>query len=332
MNATDASIKSLGQFIALTKLSRHVCPIVYAWPAGTIFSYWKTSKIAASQKNKDNFLLLLRSLSEVGIQNVHLMSHSMGAQNLLAMFEDKHDSDPPSRSDVSLMFRQDPAFEDDIELQRDGKQLMVCKSIILMNPHFPVEAFVDRGFISIRRVCHNITVLGDTKDFVLKVGSKILDIYYNKIGRQQPHLLRSNKSLESNEFKYLSLGSDIDLLYIPKVHNNRDQEQEPLTIKYSEEKPPIRKSFLFPGGTQILFTPDESVIEKEWLDLDVIDTTSLDTNIKGIRHSGFSMNPIILNDLEELIVGGQRASKRSSLLHREGNIYTYGHAPSFVTL
>jgi hypothetical protein len=51
-----------------------------------------------------------------------------------------------------------------------------------------------------------------------------------------------------------------------------------------------------------------------------------------LRHSGFNVNPILLKDLEELIVTGRRAAERSTLLYREGNMYSYCHAPSFVTM
>ena len=68
-----------------------------------------------------------------------------------------------------------------------------------------------------------------------------------------------------------------------------------------------------------------------WLDMDVIDMTCLDTNIKGMRHSGFSLNSMLLKDLQELIATGKRAMKRSSLLFREGNQFTFAHAPSFVS-
>merc|ERR1711957_1158281 len=118
------------------------------------------------------------------------MSHSMGAQNLLAMFENKDDSDIHSRSDVSLMFQQDHAFDVGTELEGNDKQLMVCKNIILMNPDFNLEAFVDRAFLSIRRVCQNITMMGDRNDFALRA-SKILNFTLNKWGREHSHLLQS---------------------------------------------------------------------------------------------------------------------------------------------
>merc|ERR1711957_1082005 len=72
--------------------------------------------------------------------------------------------------------------------------------------------------------------------------------------------------------------------------------------------------------------------EKFWLEMDVIDMTGLDTNIKGMRHSGFSLNGMLLKDLEELLSSGKRAIRRSTLLHREGNMFSYAHAPAFVAV
>jgi hypothetical protein len=82
----------------------------------------------------------------------------------------------------------------------------------------------------------------------------------------------------------------------------------------------------------MILQPGEDSKKRQWLDVDVIDTTQLDTNIKDLRHSGFNVNPILLKDLEELIVTGRRAAERSTLLYREGNMYSYCHAPSFVTM
>jgi len=71
---------------------------------------------------------------------------------------------------------------------------------------------------------------------------------------------------------------------------------------------------------------------KLWLDIDVIDTTNLDVNFDDVRHSGYNTNPILSKDLEDIIISGRRARNRPALLHREGNIYSYSHVPSFVTM
>jgi hypothetical protein len=69
---------------------------------------------------------------------------------------------------------------------------------------------------------------------------------------------------------------------------------------------------------------------KKWLDLDAIDTSSMETNVHQLRHAYFDLNKILVEDLHELIVTGKRAAERSLLLHREGNIFSFCQAPACV--
>lgn len=69
---------------------------------------------------------------------------------------------------------------------------------------------------------------------------------------------------------------------------------------------------------------------RKWLDVDVIDTSSMETNVHQLRHAYFDLNKILVEDLHELIVTGRRAAERSLLLHREGNIFSFCQAPACV--
>ena len=67
------------------------------------------------------------------------------------------------------------------------------------------------------------------------------------------------------------------------------------------------------------------------LDVDVIDATTLDNNIRFDRHSYFSVNKLVVDDLMDLITTLQRASGRKQrLLNTKGNVYSFISAPSFV--
>jgi hypothetical protein len=67
-----------------------------------------------------------------------------------------------------------------------------------------------------------------------------------------------------------------------------------------------------------------------WLDLDVVDTTDLDTNVQLAKHSYFSLNRLCVDDIGELMQFGKRASDRSKLVLIEGNVYRFLAAPSYV--
>lgn len=71
---------------------------------------------------------------------------------------------------------------------------------------------------------------------------------------------------------------------------------------------------------------------REWLDIDVIDATFNQSNVHFLRHSFFSLNREIIDDLRELLTSRRRARHRvSKLERREGNVWVYRVAPPNVT-
>ena len=87
----EDSLKNFGQFLCMTKLSRHVYPFVFVWPGSQSLGYLYASRIAATVVNHRNVLKLLRGLKASGINRVHFMTHSMGVQTLLGAFHNKYD-------------------------------------------------------------------------------------------------------------------------------------------------------------------------------------------------------------------------------------------------
>ncbi len=299
---------AFGQLLAMTDLCSFIYPIIFCWPNGTILKYRKSSKLARSKKNVQSFLSLLQDLQKSGIQNVHLLSHSMGAQAMLQGFNSEEDG---TRSEVSRCFKL-------VENCHPGKNLaskLICKSITLMNPDYPLCSFIDETFHSIRKICSNITLIGDRQDQALMY-SQYINGLTNLVKFRAPQVF-NGKFYEKNRGCIPSqevIGRTVDKLCVP---NNSDRKGifKEMSIESLERN--INKEY-------------SAESEQLWLDLDVIDTTSLDTNIKGIRHSAFNANPILSHDLEEIIVSGERAVKRSGLMHRHGNIFSYCHAPSHV--
>mmetsp|Transcript_3835 Transcript_3835/g.4423 ORF Transcript_3835/g.4423 Transcript_3835/m.4423 type:complete len:820 (+) Transcript_3835:32-2491(+) len=318
-----SSLESFGQFVAMTELSTHVYPIVFSWPSGVFLTYRGASKASASKQVQNHFLQLLKGLKEAGIHGVHLMSHSMGVQSLLNAFADKSDG---TRSEVSKMFLLSSSFQS-TQTVNEKVDLMILKTIIMLNPDYPLEVFLDRAFLSIRRVCSCITILGDRRDQAL-YWSTFWNGLTNCLGYKQPNLLKEDnrRGKRPNGFRYVkTLGRSIYSIYFPEHRDYFDEE-------FGVDEIAASLSSLWRRDTRcVILTGDDEVKDRKWLDLDIIDTTILDTNIKNIRHSSFNVNPHVLKDLEDLIITGERAAKRSKLLHREGNIYSYCQAPSFVS-
>jgi hypothetical protein len=331
------SLQNFGQFIAMTKLDSHVYPILFRWPSGQVVSYHSASRASHSNQNRQNFLHLLKGLQYAGIRNVHIVTHSMGAQTVLGAFCDKSDG---SRSDVSCCFQLAPdcpdvrkvhnsnnkgSFKrsdtlDETEAVEDPHNLLICKTLTMLNPDFPLESFRNHIFRSIRRVCRTITVVGDQTDSALLLSQVVngIGVY---CGYRQPDALLPNDFNKKRLRSQYVVGRSIESLSLPKYFVQHEGAVNHLIF---QPQAPLR-----------LFSERDSnnaLLDRQWLDLDVIDMTGLDTNIANIRHTGFNLNPILLKDLEELLTTGHRAIQRSSLLYRDGNLFSYCHAPAFVAM
>lgn len=68
-----------------------------------------------------------------------------------------------------------------------------------------------------------------------------------------------------------------------------------------------------------------------WLDMDVIDTTMIDTNVDFLKHSLYQMKREIMDDLREVILMKIRADQRHTRLdRRRGNVFVLRVAPAAV--
>ncbi len=65
-------------------------------------------------------------------------------------------------------------------------------------------------------------------------------------------------------------------------------------------------------------------------DIDIVSTTSLDANIQGMRHTFFSSNRMLTDDLFDIIVYRRRAAQRDArLIKLDGVSYSYMSPPAF---
>jgi len=297
---------SLLQMLSMSKLSSHVHPIIYAYPGAKVFTYRWASYISATKNNQRYFLQMLKGLQREGIQNIHILTHSLGVQSLMNAFEENIDG---TLSPISELFGSAPTTHSSNNYKRNsmvdaGK--LVCRSITMMNPDFPTLAFRERAFRSIRRITSLITIIGDTTDQAL-FWSSTVNGALNLFGLPQPSLLDSKaKKQQKGYHVHSTIGRHLHALYVEGDNNGNDDIVISRRSRASSED------------------------SKHWLDCDVIDTAMLDTNVNDLRHAAFSMNSILIRDIEELVVTGKRAANRTSLLHKKGNVYEYCHAPSFV--
>ena len=307
----------------------HIHPLLYEFPGGGVLSYRYAASISASKNNRKNFLQMLQGLKRAGFRNVHIMTHSMGARTLMSAFEDIIQEDGSRYpSPVSNCFSAALASHDSQAHTRNsmadvGK--LICRSITILNPDFPLMAFREHGFNSLRRVCSLITVLGDKADIALMT-AMVWNGTCNALNIPIPTVYQSKATKEQSGFHFeLSLGREIESLYVENCDKN---DNDALKFQPSARAYPSDNSLSSCANHTAIneVNGDSSV---QYLDCDCIDLGGFDANVNQLRHCS-NINTVLIRDLEEIIMSQQRASQRSALLHRKGNVYQYCHAPHFM--
>jgi Alpha/beta hydrolase of unknown function (DUF900) len=251
------ALENFGQLIAMTKLDSHVYPILYNWPCGQVLTYHSASRTSLGDRNLDNFCQFLKGLQHAGVRNVHLMSHSMGVQTLVGSMVDKEDG---SRSNSSLCFqlasdcddsKLNGGSDENENKDDDDDNLLVCRTITLLNPDIPLVPFQEHAFRSIRRICKTVTVVGDKNDRALFFSQTVNGVAV-RYGYHQPKRILPNDGNKKHLKELLTVGKCIDSLYFPE--------------DVAERRGFVGHEYLlFKENAPILLR--EQVHEKMWMDL-----------------------------------------------------------------
>ena len=191
-------------------------------------------------------------------------------KTLMAAFEDVDGAPSP----VAKCFGPAPTVTGP-NLSSGLENKLVCRSITLLNPDFPLAPFTERGFQTIRRVSSLITVVGDKGDQAL-FWSSLINGIFNRLNYSQPSPCDSRKTEAGFHFER-RVGRHIEGMCIPAGN-----ESEKMILRQTSIEKSIEKASERNGG------------QDQWLDLDVIDTTGLDTNVNDLRHSAYNVNAILL--------------------------------------
>jgi len=171
-----------------------------------------------------------------------------------------------------------------------GERAAKLATCILLNADSPLEQFVDSSYPLLRQCCHHITVYADVNDMAL---------YYSKFIYRLSTCLPFVRTIATRQ----PLGR-----YPTKLHGEADRTTEAIQdhLELRVELP------------------------ADYLDLDVVDASMLDSNVHGLRHCYFNLNSFIVDDLAEIVTTRRRACMRRRLTHSVGNVWCFLAAPSHV--
>jgi pimeloyl-ACP methyl ester carboxylesterase len=136
--SVEHGTQMLAQFLALSRLPPRIKPLVFSWSAATIPTYFCAVAAAKSAEIGRDLRACLQALDASGINDVHVLCHSMGAQVLCHHLE---------RAVV-----------------RCGRLRLA--TVTFLNPEV-AEAYFLRQLPRLRAVCPHITVFGDRDDRAL---------------------------------------------------------------------------------------------------------------------------------------------------------------------
>ncbi|KAF8930556.1 hypothetical protein BGZ58_008177 [Dissophora ornata] len=294
-------IARLGQLLSLGEFPPYIKPFIFSWPSSTTMGYFNAKSVGCSDDVAKDFRQFIVDLQEAGFRRVHILVHSMGARIVLSALR--------------------KGYFDGVFAERE---------VIDIEPSMNSTYGSMTGLRSRRTVRY--------RDSVLSHGPT-------------PHLHGTNSdSLDSDDpsrpiqlatFTLLNPDADLDTFleedywtlskYCPHVTLYADAHDGALF--WSEVLG--RKKSLGRHPRTLIYGPTSEV-----LDVDVVDTTSLDVNIHSIRHNFFNLNRMLVDDLYEVVVLGRRAREREGRLSNRwtfsddgtenGEVYTFLCAPSYV--
>lgn len=352
-NTHVEATQTLGQMATFGNFPPHVKVVVFTWPAGSgLFSFYQARTNSEDKRLHECFRQFLQSLQDSGVRQFHVLCHSMGARvflkSLRMICRD---------TDIIARFKSTaPSAKGPLENHQDlwaGKLHLLTATF--MNPEYHLDEFIRHDYYILRSICSHITIYSDANDQALFWSETFS--HQDALGRSVFGLQKTvcNPRVQLLETDDNTNGPEGTLTPIADLSESTDMGDEIFngaprlrfmhTVSFFQmdfsgeglpvlEAPPTQlatRRHLRPWHRRdtLLSTPTGEV---EWLDLDIIDTTYMDTNVHGLRHSFWSLNREIIEDLREILVTRKRASQRTGRLdRRDGNVWVFRVAPSFLT-
>ncbi|CEM02740.1 unnamed protein product [Vitrella brassicaformis CCMP3155] len=328
-------LRLFAQLASFCSLPSYMKPFLFHWPGGhTPFAYYSAMENGSSIACGKNFVAFLVALQATGVQQIHLLAHSMGARvalNALRLCAEEGLFRPCDLQPWGLQQQQQqpsgtspPLLSDDSSAAAQPSMSqplpppLELVTATFLNPDYELDDFVSQDHTLLRTFCNMITIYADTRDQAL---------YYAEMFNRKSSLGRRVFSLR----RPIVPAEPASPSGSRVAHRGHDDgvmsgrgTKPPSIIKASQ----VGRS----SGTEGWGGRGEvAKREAEWLDVDVIDTTFVEQNVHAIRHVFYTLNREIIDDIREILTTRRRARQRTSRLdRREGNVWVYRVAPSFL--
>ncbi|KAL1520727.1 hypothetical protein AB1Y20_022295 [Prymnesium parvum] len=353
--SAEEALLALGQLLALGDFPPHIKAFVFSWPGGRELTYFPAMKCASSEKTQTDLASMITSLIEAGITHFHLLTHSAGALVLLSALSKLEEIFTSLRASVDSGHRQSRASVPRIS------------TVLLLSPDYPLRRFVDSDFARLRKLCNHITIYSDAADGALFY-SQIFN-RGQALGKHPFGLVhRASPEEAAAVAAAVAVASVPPLEAVPPLESvasaRRSKLENPkqsLLAQNGLQRGVLGGSYRLAetvaetvastvgnavGGTQwlrsrlaeaaVFVLPQGDLASRVQLkgvplDLDVIDTSWMDSNVQKLRHSYFNVNRWLIDDIREVITTKRRACQRTGrMIHRRGNVWSFLAAPKYI--
>ena len=216
---------------------------------------------------------------------------------------------------------------------------------IMLNPDASLHKFLHADFAALRRLCAHVTLYADHSDNALfysetfnrekALGKHPFDLVrppHPPAGCASPGSSAARSALPDDP----GVVSGACGLYRPGGMGSGGVGSggaQPRTMRSALGAPQLLRSEPLVTSSTSSQRSDGSMVGGRGipLDMDVIDTSWMDSNVRAMRHNFFNVNRWVVDDLREIIYTQKRARFRSGrLLHRSGNVWSFLAAPKHI--
>ncbi|RKO91677.1 hypothetical protein BDK51DRAFT_47769 [Blyttiomyces helicus] len=290
-STAQSASQSLGQLLSLGSFPTHLKPFIFNWSGGGPLSFHYAQKMAESDVVANHLMAFLGGLQDAGIERVHLMGHSMGARVLLSAV-----------NRFEAIFRPLAGAADPDYTTRPSPTASSAASPSKRHPGLILGSFI---------------LLNAEADHP----------YFVRTAFPRIHAVCRAVTLYSDD-------QDGALLFAKWFGDRADPLGRCGHLMYELPTLPTDAAEVAKKTHHQMHLRGRmyrSPYRRQWLDLDVVDTTTLQVNVHNLRHSYFNLNRLLVDDLLDLIVTGRRAhARRHRLIRSEGNRFAFLTAPSYV--